>query len=177
LQLWEKTPGLAALRYSTDAFFCYGINAICGSAVIDIPLAAYRIHGKNGFAARLPLNCVRGYDIDSRAERSLDALSLLIREAQRNRFYRQLFWRRSQFRAMLSYLRGCHSNVKLNNLSERSLAGWFKKPSALPAPPQVFIEAVGAQVRANTFLGRDYRRDGASVTELKTTAAQTSSLR
>lgn len=120
LRLWERTPGLANLRYSTDAFFCYGINAICGSIVIDVPLAAYRIHGKNGFAARLPLKGIRGYDLGSPGERSMDALRLLLREAKANKAYRRLFWRRHEYKVMLSYLRLC-----LNNLRRNNAAGWF----------------------------------------------------
>lgn len=127
LNLWVATPGLRELRYSTDAFFCYGINAICGSAVIDIPLVAYRIHGKNGFAARLPLNDVRSYEVGSQAERSMEALELLLNGAKTNYvFYRGLFWRDSRYDAMLSYLEDCLLNLRQNNSGDRRTFGWFK---------------------------------------------------
>ena len=102
IALWEKTPGLAGLRYSTDAFFCYGVNAICGSALIDRPLAAYRIHGKNGFTARLPLNHVRNFDPASNGQRTVDALRLLLKQATtQRRFYQGLMWSDAQYRQML----------------------------------------------------------------------------
>jgi glycosyltransferase involved in cell wall biosynthesis len=127
LNLWAATPGLEELRYSTDAFFCYGINAICGSALIDIPLVGYRIHGKNGFAARLPLNNVRNYEVSSQAERSIEALELLLNAAKANHvFYRGLFWRNKRYRAMLSYLEDCLYNLRRNNLKDRSTLEWVK---------------------------------------------------
>jgi hypothetical protein len=118
---------LEELRYSTDAFFCYGINAICGSALIDIPLVGYRIHGKNGFAARLPLNNVRNYEVSSQAERSIEALELLLNAAKTNHvFYRGLFWRNKRYRAMLSYFEDCLYNLRRNNLKDRGLIEWAK---------------------------------------------------
>jgi glycosyltransferase involved in cell wall biosynthesis len=130
LRLWEKTPGLKNLRYSTDAFFCYGINSIVGSALIDAPLAAYRIHGKNGFTAGLPLNGIRNYEIGSQGENSIHALKLLVREATRNRNYRRLFFRNNDYKIMLSYLRGCLKNLRLNSRHERAATGWFRWPSS-----------------------------------------------
>jgi glycosyltransferase involved in cell wall biosynthesis len=127
LNLWAATPGLKELRYNTDAFFCYGINAICGSAVIDIPLVAYRIHGKNGFSARLPLSNVRNYEVGSQAERSMEALELLLNAAKTNHvFYEGLFWRNRRYRAMVSYLEDCLYNLRRNNLKDRWSFEWFK---------------------------------------------------
>lgn len=98
LRFWENTEGLADLRYSTDAFFCYGINVICGSALIDMPLAAYRIHGRNGFSARMPLNHVRNFDIGSSGERSAQAVRLLYDQVTReHEYYRSLCWSDTQY--------------------------------------------------------------------------------
>ena len=124
LRFWASTPDLKDLRYSTDAFFCYGINAICGSVIIDIPLAIYRTHGKNGFSARLPLNHVRNYAVDGQNEHSMDALNLLVRQAKQERsYYRGLFWNDREYRAMLSYLEKCLLNSKLNKIKDRAISG------------------------------------------------------
>ncbi|WP_051956045.1 glycosyltransferase family 2 protein [Beijerinckia mobilis] len=102
LSFWKDTPGLQKLRYSLDAFFCYGVNGLCGSAIIDIPLAAYRIHGRNGFAARIPLNHIRTFELNSQGERSLDALRLLLEHAQNQHdYFRGLFWSDQQYKTLL----------------------------------------------------------------------------
>jgi len=105
LSFWKDTPGLPKLRYSLDAFFCYGVNSLCGSAIIDIPLAAYRIHGRNGFAARIPLNHIRTFELNCQGERSLDALRLLLEHAQeKHDYFRGLFWSDQQYKTLLSTL-------------------------------------------------------------------------
>jgi len=113
LRLWENAPDLSTLRYSTDAFFCFGINATCGCALLDAPLSAYRFHGKNGFAARLPLNNLRTHLPNSQGERSADALQLLLNYAQANKskFVASFLSGESAFDEMISYFQECHSAI------------------------------------------------------------------
>ncbi|ACB93684.1 glycosyltransferase family 2 protein [Beijerinckia indica] len=119
LRFWENTPDFVHLRYSIDAFFCYGINAICGSAIIDMPLAAYRIHGHNGFAARIPLNHVRSYELNSQGERSIDALKLLLKQAQEQKsYYRGLFWSEKQYHSLLKTLKTTLTIIQEANETE-----------------------------------------------------------
>ena len=65
LNLWAKTPGLAALRRSTDGFFALAVNVITGSVLIDESLAGLRIHGANNFTQHPQLNNIRNYDIET----------------------------------------------------------------------------------------------------------------
>lgn len=113
LRLWEDTPDLSTLRYSTDAFFCFGVNATCGCVLLDAPLSAYRFHGKNGFAARLPLNNLRTYMPNSQGERSVDALQLLLDYAQANKskFVSSFLRGESDFVEMISYFQDCQGAV------------------------------------------------------------------
>jgi glycosyltransferase involved in cell wall biosynthesis len=61
LALFIDARTLPSLRYATDAFFNYGINAFTGSVVIDKSLAAYRIHGGNLFAKHASLHHICNY--------------------------------------------------------------------------------------------------------------------
>jgi glycosyltransferase involved in cell wall biosynthesis len=126
LRFWEKTQGLKDLRYSTDAFFCFGINVITGSALIDMPVACYRIHGKNGFSSNLPLNHVRSFERGSKGEKSLAAIQLLLSEAQKNeKKYKQLFWTAGAYHDMIKRLK--RAILKIKNRDETNIVKrWFR---------------------------------------------------
>ena len=56
LTMFADLPGLADLRTGTDMYFGHGIGALCGSALIDEPVFAYRIHGGNIYTQRAQLD-------------------------------------------------------------------------------------------------------------------------
>jgi glycosyltransferase involved in cell wall biosynthesis len=62
LLLFADNPDLQRLRTGTDLYFCLGINAVCGSVLIDKPVAVYRLHGGNIFSKRPQLNGVLCYE-------------------------------------------------------------------------------------------------------------------
>ena len=55
LALFLDNPDLAQLRSQTDLYLAFGINAVCGSILIDEPLFVYRLHGANVFTNRAQL--------------------------------------------------------------------------------------------------------------------------
>jgi glycosyltransferase involved in cell wall biosynthesis len=56
LEMFADLPTLADLRTGTDMYFGHGIGALCGSALIDEPVFAYRIHGANIYTQRAQLD-------------------------------------------------------------------------------------------------------------------------
>lgn len=56
LLLFADNPALATLRTGTDMYFGHGIGALSGSALIDEPVFAYRIHGGNIYTQRAQLD-------------------------------------------------------------------------------------------------------------------------
>ena len=56
LLMFADNPALSALRVNTDMYFAHAIGALCGSALIDEPVFAYRIHGGNVFSQRAQLD-------------------------------------------------------------------------------------------------------------------------
>lgn len=56
LALFADNPALAGLRTGTDMYFGHAIGALCGSALIDEPVFAYRIHGGNIYTQRAQLD-------------------------------------------------------------------------------------------------------------------------
>ena len=56
LMMFADHPGLASLRANTDMYFAHAIGALCGSALIDEPVFAYRLHGGNIFSHRAQLD-------------------------------------------------------------------------------------------------------------------------
>ena len=58
LDLFADNPELQNLKIGTDLYFCLAVNAICGSVLIDKPLAVYRLHGANRYTRRAQLNNV-----------------------------------------------------------------------------------------------------------------------
>lgn len=78
LALFCDKPDLARLRSQTDLFLAVGINAICGSILIDEPLFAYRLHGANVFSNRAQLNGLLNFDVAKTVANANLARRLLI---------------------------------------------------------------------------------------------------
>jgi hypothetical protein len=78
LRLFLNNKGLPALRHCTDAYLLRGINVVAGSAVIDRPLAVYRLHGTNAFSKHPHLNGVSNYDRDSPSDNNQLGRELII---------------------------------------------------------------------------------------------------
>ena len=62
LLLFTRDARLDGLLRNTDVYFARGIGALCGSALIDRPVVAYRIHGGNGFTRRAELEGVQSFE-------------------------------------------------------------------------------------------------------------------
>ena len=56
LLLFADNSKLATLRTGTDLYFAFGCSGLSGSALIDEPLFAYRIHGGNIYTSRAQLD-------------------------------------------------------------------------------------------------------------------------
>ena len=61
LNLFADHPDVFKLRTGTDLYFCLGVNAVAGSALIDVPVAVYRLHGDNIYSQRPQLDHVLCY--------------------------------------------------------------------------------------------------------------------
>ena len=80
LDLFRDGENLADLKSQTDLFLALGINAICGSLLIDEPLFAYRLHGSNVFAGRPQLQGVLSFDVRSSAQPARTARRLILEQ-------------------------------------------------------------------------------------------------
>ena len=87
LLLFADNPGLAHLRTGTDMYFGHAIGALSGSALIDEPVFAYRVHGGNIYTQRPQLDrtlCFRpGGGGDSNAHARLLIIDHLVAQAAR----------------------------------------------------------------------------------------------
>ncbi len=87
LLLFADNPALAQLRTGTDMYFGHAIGALCGSALIDEPVFAYRVHGGNIYTRRAQLDrtlCFKpGGGGDSNAHARLLIVDHLVAEAAR----------------------------------------------------------------------------------------------
>lgn len=87
LMLFADNPALAGLRTGTDMYFGHAIGALCGSALIDEPVFAYRIHGGNIYTQRAQLdrtlNFKPGNPGDSNAASRLYIVDHLVAQADR----------------------------------------------------------------------------------------------
>ena len=87
LLLFADNPALAELRTGTDMYFGHAIGALCGSALIDEPVFAYRVHGGNIYTQRPQLDrtlCFKpGGGGDSNAHARLLIIDHLVTEAPR----------------------------------------------------------------------------------------------
>jgi hypothetical protein len=55
---------LFELKFATDAYYNFAVNAMVGSAVIEKPLAVYRIHGANYFSSRATMHLTLAFNKD-----------------------------------------------------------------------------------------------------------------
>ncbi len=87
LLMFADLPALADLRTGTDMYFGHAIGALCGSALIDEPVFAYRIHGANIYTQRAQLDrtlCFRpGGGGDSNDHARLLIIDQLVAQAAR----------------------------------------------------------------------------------------------
>jgi glycosyltransferase involved in cell wall biosynthesis len=77
LDLFTDNPDLHDLKIGSDLYFCLGVNAVCGSVLIDKPLAIYRLHGTNQYSRRPQLNNVLSGDPADKAAHDLQARAAL----------------------------------------------------------------------------------------------------
>ena len=78
LELFLDQPALETLRTGTDLYFCLGVNAVCGSVLIDDALAVYRLHGGNVFSKRPQLRNVLSYQPGGSGDSNDRAKAILI---------------------------------------------------------------------------------------------------
>lgn len=87
LQKFADNPDLATLRTGTDMYFAHAIGALCGSALIDEPVFAYRIHGGNIYSRHAQLERTLAYrpgsSGDSNNRARLFIVDHLVRNADR----------------------------------------------------------------------------------------------
>ncbi len=87
LRLFADNPRLQSLRTGTDLYFAYGCGGLSGSAIIDEPLFAYRIHGGNIFTAHAQLdrtlNYTPGGSGDSNVKAQLYLVDHLVERVER----------------------------------------------------------------------------------------------
>ena len=77
LQLLISRATLHTMVSGTDAYLMHGIGSLIGSALIDMPVAAYRLHGKNVFSRHPSLNRLRSFD-DTGAKNNNDVANLTL---------------------------------------------------------------------------------------------------
>lgn len=142
LEFFADKTRAKAIRRSADAYFCYGINAMTGSVLIDSPLAIYRLHGANAHLSAPPLDHVAGYDRDARIAKSANVVEALLDYviADCDRFQR-LFSSRQGYYHFVKWLAAQHPTKKLTprNLILRNFA--------------VFRRAFGFGLPVNWILG------------------------
>ena len=78
LDLLCDSSALPSLRSQTDLFLALGINALCGSILVDEPLFAYRLHGANVFSRRAQLQGFLSFDAKRGAGPRAAARRLLV---------------------------------------------------------------------------------------------------
>jgi glycosyltransferase involved in cell wall biosynthesis len=87
LDVFADNPALASLRTGTDMYFAHAIGALCGSALIDEPLFAYRLHGGNMYSKRAQLDRTLAFQPgasgDSNASARLMIVDHLVANASR----------------------------------------------------------------------------------------------
>ena len=108
LTMFADNPALTSLRTGTDMYFGHAIGALCGSALIDEPVFAYRIHGGNIYSQRAQLDrtlCFKpGSHGDSNDQARLVILDQLVEKAER--FAPNIWLRLNLFALLLKLDRG-----------------------------------------------------------------------
>lgn len=82
VRLFASNPRLRSLRFATDCYFNYPINALSGSVLIEKSLSVYRIHGENNFTKRAALEGTIAFkrENDEGAKAALFALEHIVAE-------------------------------------------------------------------------------------------------
>ncbi len=126
LRLFADNANLARLRTGTDLYFAFGCSGLSGSALIDEPLFAYRIHGGNIFTAHAQLdrtlNFTPGGSGDSNVKAQLYLVDQLV--AQARRFTPNVFL---QFNLCMLIARVDRADI------DASLPGWAHRSRAAQA--------------------------------------------
>ncbi|MGO9672626.1 MAG: glycosyltransferase family 2 protein [Methylocella sp.] len=78
LNLVMNNKKLRELRINTDTYLLRGVTALCGSVLVDLPLAVYRIHANNNFTMHADLHHLRGFKTISWKNNSQIAMSSII---------------------------------------------------------------------------------------------------
>jgi len=78
LLLFADNDRLRTLRTGTDLYFASGCSGLSGSALIDEPLFAYRIHGGNIFTSRPQLDRTLNFTIGGHGDSNIEAQLFLI---------------------------------------------------------------------------------------------------
>ena len=121
LLLFADNPALAGLRTGTDMYFGHAIGALCGSALIDEPVFAYRVHGGNIYTRRPQLDrtlCFApGGGGDSNAHARLLIIDHLVAEAAR---FAPNIWLKLNLVALLIRLDHCDPAPGLPRWQRRS---------------------------------------------------------
>lgn len=101
LLLFADNPGLAHLFSGTDMYFAHAVGALCGSALIDEPLFAYRIHSDNVYTRRAQLDRTLAFKPGSQGDSNAKARRLIIDHlVQETARFVPNFWLRLNFVAL-----------------------------------------------------------------------------
>ena len=121
LTMFADNPELATLRTGTDMYFGHAIGALNGSALIDEPIFAYRIHGGNIYTQRAQLDrtlCFKpGSSGDSNDRARLVILDHLVAKAER---FAPNIWLKLNLVALLIRLDRAERDPKLPRWQRRS---------------------------------------------------------
>lgn len=142
LALFADTVGAAELRTQTDLFLAFGLNAVCGSILIDEPLFSYRLHGGNAFTSRAQLAGFLSFDPVRTADNTALARRLLV-EQMVGRVDRFVAQRWQGF----AFLRALH------HVDRRDSSGSFAA-TAIARAPERFAGQVGPWLTALFLLGK-----------------------
>ena len=120
LLLFADNPALARLRTGTDMYFGHALGALTGSALIDAPVFAYRIHGDNIYSRRAQLDRTLPYTPGNSGDSNDHARLLIIDHlaAEPARFCPNI-WLRLNFVLLLARLD--HPDP------DRSLSRWQRR--------------------------------------------------
>lgn len=78
LRLFEDNPQLASLRTGTDIYFAFGCSGLSGSALIDEPLFAYRVHGGNIYTSHPQLDRTLNFTVGGHGDSNTKAQLVLV---------------------------------------------------------------------------------------------------
>ncbi len=148
LMMFADNPELATLRTGTDMYFGHAIGALSGSALIDEPLFAYRIHGGNIYTQRAQLDrtlCFKpGGGGDSNDRARLVIIDQLVAKADR---FAPNIWLKLNLVALLIKLDlGAHDRTlprwqRRSRLARRLVVDGSTLAATLGRPLTLFLKA------------------------------------